>query len=608
MAAWACAASTPLRPRDAMLEAALYRPADGRFEQHAVSARGVVVMVGDDAWRLVEPPADGLSGPWIELRHTRGEIVARASAGTRGIELLEGPTRRPLHARERTPAPAMLAWGDLLIDMGSRTPANWRPMTRLERRQEARGAAVDPAVGNGPAPATLTRWFEAIATLSRWSVDSEEFWQTVARTVVEPLGFDLGYVVRRDAAGEAAVWRVVAAHLATPELGLRLDRTRLAILDDSDTAWFDNEPQADGSAWAMAPWRDAAGAVAGAVIGVRRVHAGNERTAVRHLEANLVRLLAETITASEVRRQHEQRATRRRGLLELAFSRPVAERIEQDADLLQGARREVSVLFADLRDFSRRFHREKDGGLGAVAAYELLNEVMETLTAVVLKRDGHLIDYYGDGLAAMWNAPLDQINHVALACDAALACAAALEPIDAAWRQRLGGPLRLGVGVNTGAALVGNVGSRLRIKYGARGETVNLASRVERATKVLGVSPIVTSTVAQRLEHAGDRTFDTLRLCRARLAGIEQATDLYLLHPTQSACWVGATPENYSSALASFEAGRLEAAYRVVRDAAAGTPAAFLAERIQQAKDARRGRRAGDQFADTSPIISLVDV
>src|SRR5438270_1912683 len=122
----------------------------------------------------------------------------------------------------------------------------------------------------------------------------------------------------------------------------------------------------------------------------------------------------------------------------------------------------------------------------------------------------------------MWNAPTGQADHAARGCRAALAMLADLPGLDAHWRDRLGGPLRLGIGLNTGRALVGNTGSRIKFKYGALGNTVNLASRVEGATKQLGVPLLITGATRAPVGES----FAARRLCRARLTGIADPVDL----------------------------------------------------------------------------------
>ena len=161
-------------------------------------------------------------------------------------------------------------------------------------------------------------------------------------------------------------------------------------------------------------------------------------------------------------------------MLERAF----VATLENDPQKMIGETREVTLLFADLRDFTRL-----PTSLETDVVYELLGHVMDCLTAAVMDHDGLVIDYYGDGLAAMWNAPADQADHPELACRAGLRMLEALPDVVADWAGVLDRELQLGVGIHTGVVHVGNAGSCRRMKYGPRGANVNLASRVESATK-----------------------------------------------------------------------------------------------------------------------------
>ena len=143
---------------------------------------------------------------------------------------------------------------------------------------------------------------------------------------------------------------------------------------------------------------------------------------------------------------------------------------------------------------------------------------MQHLTARIMESSGVVVDYIGDGLLAMWNAPLEQPDHAALACRAALAMRDGLPELNRRWEGRLGKPIGLGIGINSGAALVGNTGSHQKFKYGPLGHTVNLASRVEGATKHLGVSLLLTGSTRNSLGSS----FATRRLCRARVVGISR--------------------------------------------------------------------------------------
>ena len=100
-----------------------------------------------------------------------------------------------------------------------------------------------------------------------------------------------------------------------------------------------------------------------------------------------------------------------------------------------------------------------------------MGDVMNALTAAVMDLDGVVIDYYGDGLAAMWNAPVDQPEHPEWACRAALRMIDSLPAVQTKWAHLLVDELRLGIGVHTGLAQVGNAGSSRRTKYGPRGAT-----------------------------------------------------------------------------------------------------------------------------------------
>jgi adenylate cyclase len=147
----------------------------------------------------------------------------------------------------------------------------------------------------------------------------------------------------------------------------------------------------------------------------------------------------------------------------------------------------------DVRGFSGLAER-----LAPATTYALMAELLDALTVAVHGTGGVVVDYYGDGLEAMWNAPNPQPDHARRACATALEMHRAVAEIAAAWAARVGGAVRVGVGIHTGRALVGNAGSRTRVKYGPRGAAVNLASRVEGATKELGVATLLTADTVAR--------------------------------------------------------------------------------------------------------------
>ena len=97
-----------------------------------------------------------------------------------------------------------------------------------------------------------------------------------------------------------------------------------------------------------------------------------------------------------------------------------------------------------------------------------LGDVMEALTQVVIARRGVVVDYYDDGLLALWNAPLEQRNHAELACLAATDMFEVLPDVGEKWQDRLGRQLEIGIGIHSGPAQAGNAGTRSRLKYGPR--------------------------------------------------------------------------------------------------------------------------------------------
>ncbi|MBV8556980.1 MAG: adenylate/guanylate cyclase domain-containing protein, partial [Planctomycetaceae bacterium] len=239
------------------------------------------------------------------------------------------------------------------------------------------------------------------------------------------------------------------------------------------------------------------------------------------------------------------------------FTPELAHQLALNPDLLEGRDCQVTLLFCDIRGFSRISER-----LGPSRTVAWVGDVMEALSTCVLAERGVVVDYIGDAVMAVWNAPADQPDHAARACRAALAMAEEVPALGDRWRDRIGGPLGLGIGLNTGPALVGNTGSRTRFKYGPLGHTVNLASRVEGATKHLGVPLLLTGSTHAAL--GPDHGFATRRLCRAAVVGIEGPVDFYELRAGAADPAWNAWRDAYEAALRHFEASELPEALGIL--------------------------------------------
>jgi adenylate cyclase len=205
---------------------------------------------------------------------------------------------------------------------------------------------------------------------------------------------------------------------------------------------------------------------------------------------------------------------RERRFLRDAFSRylapeVVAALVAQPGRLaLGGEARELTVMFADVAGFTTLAE-----GRDPHEVVTLMNECFEALTGVIQAEGGTVDKFIGDAVMAFWNAPVAQPDHAARALRASRELLAAVSRLNAQWSSRGLPPLGMRVGVATGPAVVGNVGSQTKFNYTVMGDTVNLASRVEGAAKVYGTSSLITDTTAAAAGGAvALRELDRLRV------------------------------------------------------------------------------------------------
>jgi adenylate cyclase len=473
--------------------------------------------------------------------------------------------------------PARLTVGDTLVEISplvaqpiSIDPGSLRTIGRptLANDHVLNLGGSRAEVLHTPSPERLAAWFETVIAIQQFSAGSSRFLEETARAVVDLVGLDSGMVLRR----EGADWKILVHHAGPGGAPAEYSHTVLShVLDDPEHRTFfqvknleDSRGQSlqGVSAVVASPVlsRDRS-QVIGVVYGVRYSEEGADGTEIRPLEAQLLQVLASAVGAGLARLESEAETLRRVVQFEQFFSRDLARELERDPNLLEGRERELTVMFADVRGFS---HLSE--ALSPRDTCALITDLMERLTAAIRAHEGVLVDYLGDGLLAMWNAPVDQPDHAALACRAALAMRAELPAVNERWQGRLGRPLALGIGINTGPALVGNTGSTLKFKYGPLGHSVNLASRVEGATKSLGVQVLITGSTHARLAGA----FATRRLCRVRVKGIETPVDLHELHAELADEPWRLDRDIYERALDLYETGEWTEACRTLSHVLAG--------------------------------------
>jgi len=188
---------------------------------------------------------------------------------------------------------------------------------------------------------------------------------------------------------------------------------------------------------------------------------------------------------------------------------------------LGGEKRQLTLMFCDIRGFSGVSEGYRDDPQGLT---RLINRFLTPMTDIILARQGTIDKYMGDCIMAFWNAPLDDPDHAAHACDSALAMFTALDRLNEELAREGSAPLRIGIGLNTGTCVVGNMGSEQRFDYSVLGDAVNLASRLEGQSKTYGVGIVVgedTRTAAP--DHA------MLEIDRIVVKGKAEAVSIFAL-------------------------------------------------------------------------------
>jgi len=199
------------------------------------------------------------------------------------------------------------------------------------------------------------------------------------------------------------------------------------------------------------------------------------------------------------------REQRQRQQIRSAFSRymspALVAQVAQSPEklVLGGEEREMTIMFSDVRGFTTISESYKHDPQGLTT---LMNRFLTPLTNAILARKGTIDKYMGDAIMAFWNAPLDDKEHQLNACEAAVDMLERIDVLNKTREQEAqeGGhayiPLNVGVGLNTGVCVVGNMGSDLRFDYSVLGDSVNLASRLEGQSKEYGFPIIVGSKTA----------------------------------------------------------------------------------------------------------------
>jgi len=411
---------------------------------------------------------------------------------------------------------------------------------------------------------SLGVWLKAIAEVLHSATRSSDFFALAARRVVTLLGFDSARALlfangRWQSRGEyCAPTNGSDEDDAAPPSTRLLEQMR----GEKRTVWKDatavgawDQSQAGFQAIVCSPIRNRAGEVIGALYADRKLDFGKRgQLTITSTEALLIETLAFGIAAGLERLEQEKAVRVERGRFEQFFGPELAQHLEAQPDLLKGKVAKVTILFADIRGFSRISEQ-----LDTTVTMSWIHDTLNTLSSCVQRNHGVIVDYIGDELMAMWGAPLEQREQETLACRCALEMLASLGEVNARWESQIGQRTELGIGVHTGPAQVGNVGSSYKFKYGPLGHNVNLASRVQGVNKYLRTSLLITQATKDKLPA----DFLSRQVCQVRVVNIVEPVKLYELLPPEDNQGQILCPL-YEQALREYEARDFHGAVRML--------------------------------------------
>jgi len=280
-------------------------------------------------------------------------------------------------------------------------------------------------------------------------------------------------------------------------------------------------------------------------------------------------LLLAYVSATSYRVFFEEREKRKiRKSFSQYLSPDVIALIEKDPEKYirpGGEVQDLSILFSDIRDFT-----SLSEGMSPDDLVHLLNEYFNAMTQVLYRQAGTLDKYIGDAIMAFWGSPYPQKDHANRACCCALEMKAQLAKLNGQWSARGLREIAIGIGVNSGPANVGNIGSEQRLSWTAMGDNVNLASRLEGMTKQYRTAIIISESTYAQVQYQ----FIGREVDKIRVKGKKQPVTIYELLGTV------AEQKTYESLLNEYNCA-LESYRRRNWEDAAGRFGLILAARPQ---------------------------
>ena len=205
------------------------------------------------------------------------------------------------------------------------------------------------------------------------------------------------------------------------------------------------------------------------------------------------------------------------------LSPALVKKLQDNPNMLKlgGERKIMSFLFCDIRGFTPISEQYKTDPEGLT---ELINRFLTPMTDIIIRNEGTIDKYMGDCIMALWNAPLDVDNHEDKALLSATQMIKGLDSLNAQLASENKLPINIGIGINTGSCVVGNMGSNQRFDYSVLGDAVNLASRLEGQSKNYGVTIVIGESTAQAIKN---ENFLILELDLIAVKGKEDPVKIY---------------------------------------------------------------------------------
>ena len=200
----------------------------------------------------------------------------------------------------------------------------------------------------------------------------------------------------------------------------------------------------------------------------------------------------------------------------------MVQKLQKDPSLLKlgGERKELTFLFSDIRGFTPISEKFKDD---PEQLTRYVNKFLTAMTDIILKNEGTIDKYMGDCIMAFWNAPIDCKNHRELAVKSAKEMKQKLALMNKT--KEFDPPLNIGIGINTGKCLVGNMGSEQRFDYSVIGDAVNLASRLESSSKTLGQDIVISENTREPLF----KRFNFKFIDKIKVKGKDESINVYTI-------------------------------------------------------------------------------